>query len=978
MAANTGVFNSLERRFDFFSSQQSLTITTTLNNFFLHTSQELPLHRYILNGNEALAFAHISQYGNNRPPYIGNYNENAQGISLSSPYGYITIKSDDNHRYYRAEDKNDIFLQNEVAESALHLAVQQGMYRVVEALLERGLPINLIDGYGNTSLHLAARMGNEELITLLVRRGASITLCDRKTKARALDLLNEDRIYSIKTVELLLHPDPIKTAPENYKNTPLHEALFQNKAPNEIKALCQRLDYLVPNQNGERASALAQRLGRESKLVSFLYILEVCLSLTIDYTTCMHLTKHRKQIETDREFIRISIELLKKLQVQFSTWESSGIDKHATASSESSSSTGRIECQSTDLERASDFLEYNKDILRNIFDLLASCIHAISFRLRDKTCDIFPWKNIRALRYFAFRYKENDKTATTLWDGMGVYFLINLETIISSLVKISHSLDELDKVSSKKDEKDMRLAGFESIYILTEPIIAERTLHKIINCCLQAQSFSEASPQGRYAIIRAIKMLCEMTLYTHTSRNLSGLMKYFFPSVPWKELRQLRVYLAKNVIIPKAFISYRSLLEGEDNTPFVLAKKILSELYEMAQKAITHHNECLGKIEYGRYDFEQFKPTYILSEDKKDTLLKAINAIYEQKNQKARQKSYKNFIQLKQSIEKSTLSEETMKNIINFFLAGSQEQKFWKGYFSALKKDLGNFKEFLEAFKLDNNEQSEQINHEFSPKEYADIGLKIIKRLEDILIGSSDIILELEQVQNLSTLRQSSQVAILNRLELFKENIEFRFCCEQLITDLCTALSKTSVEYDKQFRNYLEHIDDIFETAGRDLVQGNFFEMLNYITDVKRKLIAQFSLNSSVPQFSPETEKSFFGMFPRVSGSVSDQKKQQLQNKYKLTDLNAQQLAKGLRNAAANGKLDDLKTFIALGADIDATDNRQKKTALHHALEKKHMLCVHWLIEKGADFNIVDASGTTAGDYAKQNDLAIFRNSLQM
>ena len=48
-------------------------------------------------------------------------------------------------------------------------------------------------------------------------------------------------------------------------------------------------------------------------------------------------------------------------------------------------------------------------------------------------------------------------------------------------------------------------------------------------------------------------------------------------------------------------------------------------------------------------------------------------------------------------------------------------------------------------------------------------------------------------------------------------------------------------------------------------------------------------------------------MFPKVSGSVNDQKKQQLQKRYKLTDLNAQQLAKGLRNAAANGKLDDLK-----------------------------------------------------------------------
>ena len=1000
MAANTEFSNLLEKRFDFFSSPQNVTITNTLNRFFLRPSQELPLHCYILNGNEAAALAHITQYGNNSPPYIGNYNESAQGISLSSLYGYITLNGDDNHRYYRSEDRTDIFLQNEVAESALHLAVKQEMCRVVEALLEHRVPINLIDGYGSTPLHLAATIGNEELIILLIKRGASTILCNRSTKARALDLLNEDRTYSRKAIELLLHPDPINTEPENYKNTPLHDALCQNKAANEIKALCQRLDYLVPNQNGERASILAKKLGRESKLVSFLHILEVCLSLTIDYTACMHLISHRKQTENDLGFLRISIELLNGLYAQFSIWEDSSTGKHEIVYSESSSSSKPIEYKSTDLERAFDFLNYNKDILRNIFDLLASCIHNISFALRDKTCDIFPWKNIRALRYLAFRYKENDKTAITLWDRMGRHFLINLEMMISSLTKISSSLDIYENLPLKKDKKDMRLLGFGSIYALTEPIIAERTLYKISNCCFQARSFSEGSIPGRYAIIRAIKMLCEMTLYTHTSRNLSGLIKSFFPSVPWKELRKLRVYLAKNVIIPKAFISYKSLLEGQDNAPFILAKKILSELYEMAQKAIIRHNEYLEKIEYGQYDFERFELTYTLSEDKKDALLIAITAIYEQKNQKARQKSYKNFIQLKQCIERNTLSEETMKNIVNFLPARSETQKFWQDYFSALKKDLGDFKDFFAIFGLGNNEESEQINHELTSKEYAEIGLKIIKQLEEILIGSSDIILELAHAQNLSTLSQSSQIAILNRLELFKENIEFRFCCEQLITDLCTALSKTQVKYDKQFRDYLEHIDDIFETTERDITQGNFFEMLNYVTDVKRKLIAQFGIDSSpqlkqesevqsvvaenssatvnAPLFRPETENLFFGMFPKVSGSVNDQKKQQLQKRYKLTDLNAQQLAKGLRNAAANGKLDDLKTFIALGADINAADDKQKKTALHHALEKRHMPCVHWLIEKGADYNIADISGTTAYDYARQNDLSIFRNSLQI
>lgn len=124
-------------------------------------------------------------------------------------------------------------------------------------------------------------------------------------------------------------------------------------------------------------------------------------------------------------------------------------------------------------------------------------------------------------------------------------------------------------------------------------------------------------------------------------------------------------------------------------------------------------------------------------------------------------------------------------------------------------------------------------------------------------------------------------------------------------------------------------------------------------------------------QFSAETDDFFRGIFSKGKNALNDQKKQQLQDKYKLPNLNAQELAKGLRNAAANGQLDDLEAFIKLGADINSTDNRQRKTALHHALEKRHMSCVYRLIERGANWNIADVLGITAYDYASQNDLSL-------
>ena len=78
-------------------------------------------------------------------------------------------------------------------------------------------------------------------------------------------------------------------------------------------------------------------------------------------------------------------------------------------------------------------------------------------------------------------------------------------------------------------------------------------------------------------------------------------------------------------------------------------------------------------------------------------------------------------------------------------------------------------------------------------------------------------------------------------------------------------------------------------------------------------------------------------------------------------------IEKALRNAAVNGFIDDLKTFLKvkgdLGFNIDGVAGNGKiKTALHHSLSHdtiKHVECTIFLIDSGANlFRLLEAGLT--------------------
>jgi len=72
-------------------------------------------------------------------------------------------------------DVNGGKLDGAVKDRPLHLAIHVGARAIVEALLEKGADINLLNGQGYSPLHVAFGAGHPAIAELLLSRGASRT-----------------------------------------------------------------------------------------------------------------------------------------------------------------------------------------------------------------------------------------------------------------------------------------------------------------------------------------------------------------------------------------------------------------------------------------------------------------------------------------------------------------------------------------------------------------------------------------------------------------------------------------------------------------------------------------------------------------------------------------------------------------------------------------------------------------------------------
>jgi ankyrin repeat protein len=92
--------------------------------------------------------------------------------SIDDPLYLATLQSLSN--YYGYNKYNPLFTQNENGNTALHRAIRSGHVEIVTALLQAGVPTNLINVKGLSALYIAVVKKDEPIVRLLLKYNANI------------------------------------------------------------------------------------------------------------------------------------------------------------------------------------------------------------------------------------------------------------------------------------------------------------------------------------------------------------------------------------------------------------------------------------------------------------------------------------------------------------------------------------------------------------------------------------------------------------------------------------------------------------------------------------------------------------------------------------------------------------------------------------------------------------------------------------
>ncbi len=102
--------------------------------------------------------------------------------------------------------------------SALHIAVKNGSYEIVEDLLKI-TDVNITDGYGRTPIHYASAKGFTKIAELLIKNGADVNVKDDRG-ITPLHLATKNG--HLEVVQLLVRNGADVNAKDDYGRTPLH------------------------------------------------------------------------------------------------------------------------------------------------------------------------------------------------------------------------------------------------------------------------------------------------------------------------------------------------------------------------------------------------------------------------------------------------------------------------------------------------------------------------------------------------------------------------------------------------------------------------------------------------------------------------------------------------------------------------------------------------------------------------------------
>lgn len=116
----------------------------------------------------------------------------------------ITETSEDyGYRVTELIASKNINNKNDVGETALHLAVKNNDFRLVEILINSGADVNAITNYKATPLHYAASFAKNNTINLLAAKGSNINAVDNNDKKPldwAIEAKKDDNIELLKAL----------------------------------------------------------------------------------------------------------------------------------------------------------------------------------------------------------------------------------------------------------------------------------------------------------------------------------------------------------------------------------------------------------------------------------------------------------------------------------------------------------------------------------------------------------------------------------------------------------------------------------------------------------------------------------------------------------------------------------------------------------------------------------------------------------
>jgi len=110
-------------------------------------------------------------------------------------------------------------------------ASERGDLARVEALLEQGVKIDGVDGFGYSALHLASANHQDAILRYLIEKGADLNLPDRNSGATLLHYVA--KFDQLAAAEAALAKGARLAVEDRYGNQPLWYAVFNDKGRNE-------------------------------------------------------------------------------------------------------------------------------------------------------------------------------------------------------------------------------------------------------------------------------------------------------------------------------------------------------------------------------------------------------------------------------------------------------------------------------------------------------------------------------------------------------------------------------------------------------------------------------------------------------------------------------------------------------------------------------------------------------------------------